>query len=348
AQARDAGRKSISGVDVWQLYDTYGFPVDLTRLMAEENGMAVDELEFLAEQERAKERSRAGRAGSASAADIKLNVHAIAEVDRMNVKKTDDSFKYGKEQIEAKIVALYTGSDFVRSVGNEATIGVILDRTNFYAEAGGQEADHGTLAIDGRSDFAVETVQAYGGYVVHIGYLKYGELSVGDTVVCTYDELRRWPLRNNHTGTHILNFALAKVLGPAVDQKGSLVAPDKLRFDFTHKSPCTPAQLTEIERICQELVARNVPVFSREVPLAVAKAINGLRAVFGEVYPDPVRVISIGVPVEDLMADVGNPKWRETSVEFCGGTLVAVSVPGAKKWSVNIVDSLTTFSVAQS
>lgn len=130
-------------------------------------------------------------------------------------------------------------------------------------------------------------------------------------------------MKNNHTGTHILNFALRKVLGETVDQKGSLVAPEKLRFDFSFKSALTTAQLAETEKICNDMIAKNDPVYSKEVPLPVAKAIHGLRAVFGETYPDPVRVVSVGYDVDEVTSDVSNPKWATTSIEFCGGTHVA-------------------------
>ncbi|KAJ1539649.1 Alanine--tRNA ligase, partial [Cladochytrium tenue] len=127
---------------------------------------------------------------------------------------------------------------------------------------------------------------------------------------------------NNHTATHILNFALLKVLGEGVDQKGSLVAPDKFRFDFSQKSAPSVEQLDKVERICNSVISTNAPVYSKEVSLAVAKKIHGLRAVFGEVYPDPVRVVAVGYKIEDILADPSNAKWAETSIEFCGGTHV--------------------------
>ena len=142
-------------------------------------------------------------------------------------------------------------------------------------------------------------------------------------VIATYDELRRWPIRNNHTGTHILNFALREVLGDGVDQKGSLVAPEKLRFDFSHKQAVTAKELEKIEAISNKYIKNNDKVYYKDVSLTKAKEINGLRAVFGETYPDPVRVVSIGVLVDDLLADPTNTKWHEISIEFCGGTHVA-------------------------
>lgn len=163
-------------------------------------------------------------------------------------------------------------------------------------------------------------MQSFSGYVLHIGNLKYGKLAVGDGVVATYDELRRWPLRNNHTATHILNYGLREVLGDHIDQKGSLVAPTKLRFDFSHKAQIAPADLSKIEEISVDWIRRDVKVFSKELDLKSGYKIPGLRAVFGEAYPDPVRVVSLEYDVDEIAQDLENPKWRKTSVEFCGGT----------------------------
>ena len=177
--------------------------------------------------------------------------------------------------------------------------------------------------IDGVADFEVTNVQVFNGYVLHIGQLKYGRLSVGDNVVSSYDELRRWPLRNNHTATHILNFALRETLGDHIDQKGSLVAPTKLRFDFSHKAQIPIPELERIERMSIDWIKKNVKVFSKDLTLPLAQKIPGLRAVFGEVYPDPVRVVTLEYDVDEIAKDVENPKWRSTSIEFCGGTHVA-------------------------
>ena len=177
--------------------------------------------------------------------------------------------------------------------------------------------------IDGVADFEVTNVQVFNGYVLHIGQLKYGRLSVGDSVVSSYDELRRWPLRNNHTATHILNFALRETLGDHIDQKGSLVAPTKLRFDFSHKVQIPIPELERIERMSIDWIKKNVKVFSKDLTLPLAQKIPGLRAVFGEVYPDPVRVVTLEYDVDEIAKDVENPKWRSTSIEFCGGTHVA-------------------------
>jgi alanyl-tRNA synthetase len=153
---------------------------------------------------------------------------------------------------------------------------------------------------------------------------KYGALSLwaclSYSLICF--KLRRWPIRNNHTGTHILNYALREVLGDSVDQKGSLVAQEKLRFDFSHKSGVSDAELQSIEDISTSYIRQNCGVYSKDVPLAIAREIEGVRAVFGEIYPDPVRVVSVGVEVDDLLKDVRNKEWRKVSIEFCGGTHV--------------------------
>jgi alanyl-tRNA synthetase len=316
--------QTLAGKDVWRLYDTYGFPVDLTRLMAQEAGLSIDETGF----EKAKEESREASKGSGSknAADlVKLDVHALSELDKNDaVPKTDDSYKYGRENIQAKIVAIYDGQSFVNTIDDTTKqFGILLDKTPFYAEQGGQEYDTGSLVIDGKADFDVSNVQVYGGYVLHTGNLSDGTLSVNDEIIATYEETRRWPIRNNHTGTHVLNFALREVLGDGVDQKGSLVAPEKLRFDFSNKQALSPKELAKVEEISNEYIKANKQVYSEEVQLSVAQQINGLRAVFGEVYPDPVRVVSVGTPVKDLIANPENAEWHKVSIEFCGGTHVA-------------------------
>lgn len=316
--------QTLSGKDVWRLYDTYGFPVDLTRLMAEEAGLKIDEVAFEKAKEESREASKAtGAKGGASV--IKLDVHALSELDNNDaVSKTDDSFKYGLENIESKIVAIYDGSKFVDSISEAGQqFGIILDKTPFYAEQGGQEYDTGSLVIDGSAEFAVSNVQLYGSYVLHTGTLVEGVLLLNDSVISTYDELRRWPIRNNHTGTHVLNLALREVLGDGIDQKGSLVASEKLRFDFSHKQALTPKELEQVERISNETIKSNKQVYAEDVQLAKAKEINGVRAVFGETYPDPVRVVSIGVPVAELLSNPSNQEWADISIEFCGGTHVA-------------------------
>jgi alanyl-tRNA synthetase len=323
-QCKTRNSKDLPGADVWRLYDTYGFPVDLTKLMAEEQGLDINDEEVAVAQEKAREASKSEKKGAANL--VKLDVHDIAALDKMDhISKTNDDAKFKKETIKANIKAIYHGKKFVQSTsdvpdGNQ--FGLILDRTNFYAEAGGQEYDTGRIVIDGVAEVDVQNVQSYGGYILHTGYMKYGTFSVGDEILCEYDELRRQPIRNNHTGTHILNFALREVLGWEVDQKGSLVAPEKLRFDFSHKSGVTESELQKIEDISMRYIRGDGVVYSSDVELKLAREIQGVRAVFGETYPDPVRVVSIGMSIDRLVRDVATKDWEKYSIEFCGGTHV--------------------------
>jgi alanyl-tRNA synthetase len=291
--------------------------------MAEEIGLEIDEEAFEKARSESKEASKGGKKSGGNGL-VKLDVHSLAHLDSENVIRTDDSFKYLSGNIESTIVAIYTENKFVDSISSttEQQVGLLLDKTNFYAEQGGQEYDTGKIVIDGQSEFEVENVQAYSGYVLHTGYLKYGDLKVSDKVIAGFDELRRWPIRNNHTGTHVLNYALKETLGNSVEQKGSLVAPGKLRFDFSNKQALSLKEVEQVENISNDFIKQNLKVYTKDVALSLAKKINGVRAVFGETYPDPVRVVSVGEPVEILIADPSNIKWTKISVEFCGGTHV--------------------------
>ncbi|WVR09077.1 alanine-tRNA ligase [Kwoniella sp. DSM 27419] len=324
--AHDEKRTILGGKDIWRLYDTYGFPVDLTQIMAEERGLKIDEEAFEKARLESLEASKAGGKDKTTAA-VKLDVHDLAALEANDaVPKTDDSFKYQLDDVKATVKSIYHASKFYNSTAEVpagASFGVLLDKTNFYAESGGQEYDTGVIAIDGKAEFKVGDCQVFNGYVLHIGQIEEGELKVGDEVICTYDELRRWPIRNNHTGTHILNYALREVLGDHIDQKGSLVAPTKLRFDFSHNKSIGVPELTKIEAICNDWIKRGVPVYAQEMSLAEAQKIPGLRAVFGEAYPDPVRVVSLGYSLEEISKNIEDSKWRQTSIEFCGGTHVA-------------------------
>lgn len=323
-QAKLKGSSNLHGADVWRLYDTFGFPVDLTRLMAEERGLCIDDQEFEAARLKAKEASRGAKKAASDL--VKLDVHDLGNLAKMpEILKTDDSAKFGRTNITSQVRAIYHAQQFLKEtkeMPEGEQLGLILDRTNFYAEQGGQEYDTGKIIVDGVAELAVQNVQVYAEYILHTGYMKYGSLSVGDEVICEYDELRRWPIRNNHTGTHILNFALREILGDGIEQKGSLVAAEKLRYDFSHKSGVSDPELEKIEDSSTRYIRQNCSVYTKDVPLAVAREIEGVRAVFGETYPDPVRVVSVGVEVEELLKNVKDPKWREVSVEFCGGTHV--------------------------
>ncbi|KAF8865356.1 putative alanyl-tRNA synthetase [Acephala macrosclerotiorum] len=316
--------KKLSGDDVWRLYDTFGFPEDLTKIMAEERGLETDEAEIRIAQERAREASKSVKEAAHTFA--KLDVHQIAELDKIGIPRPNDDAKFSKGDTLGKIQLIYDGKDFLKTtegLPKDKPFGILLDKTNFYAEQGGQVFDTGKMIIDDVAEFRVLDVQAYGGYIVHNGYLEYGHLKAGDEVISEYDELRRAPIRNNHTGTHILNHALREHLGDDINQKGSLVDQDKLRFDFSHKAQVTLPELKKIEDSSNAYIKQNCEIYAKDVDLDTAKSIEGVRAVFGETYPNPVRVVSVGVPVDELLENPKNPKWREVSVEFCGGTHVA-------------------------
>jgi len=315
----------LSGGDVWRLYDTYGFPVDLTRLMAEERGMSIDEPGFLAAQEAAREASK-GKAAAGGAARPTIDVHAMAELAERGIPSTQDHFKYdgpiclGGAVVQA-IVLPGNESVLVQEAGEcSSTYGLLMDTTNFYAESGGQLADLGRITWPNGGSFEVADVQVFGGYVLHIGTLTKGSITVGQTTTCCYDDERRSLMRANHTATHLLNWALRKTV-PETDQRGSLVAPDRLRFDYALKSSSSApsaTDLAEVERLVQDQIIKGLPVQNGALPLAEARLIPGLRAIFGEQYPDPVRVVRVASPAgsqEDSMND--------SSVELCGGTHVS-------------------------
>ncbi|KAA8575790.1 hypothetical protein EYC84_004886 [Monilinia fructicola] len=324
ARTLDRGEKNkLSGADVWRLYDTFGFPEDLTKIMAEERGLETDEGEIEIAKEKARDASKSVKEAAHTFA--KLDVHQIAELGKMGVPQTNDDAKFSKGDSTGKIQLIYDGTNFHKSTSDLPThkpFGILLDKTNFYAEQGGQVFDTGKIIIDGVAEFKVLDTQTHGGYIVHNGYMDYGSFKAGDEVICEYDELRRQPIRNNHTGTHILNHALREHLGEDINQKGSLVDQDKLRFDFSHKSPVALPELKKIEDSSNSYIKQNCKIYSKDVDLDVAKGIEGVRAVFGETYPNPVRVVSVGVEVDILLAEPKNPEWRKVSVEFCGGTHV--------------------------
>ncbi|MFO0860417.1 MAG: alanine--tRNA ligase [Phycisphaerales bacterium] len=327
----------IPGADAFKLYDTFGFPVDLTELMAQERGISVDMVGYEAEKKKAEELSRASEKKEAEKS-ITLDGDAVARLMRLGVETTDDHAKFDLKQTKAHVRAIWNGTNLDESakpVFNHRTqVGIVLDKTSFYATMGGQDCDSGEIEVIGETKssvrdsheggrFKVDSVAAFGGYVLHIGTVTHGEIRVGDTVVLHVDKHRRQATAANHTATHLANFALRAVLGEGVDQKGSLVAADRMRFDFSHGQPVSPEELGKVESIVRDQIRRDLTVYAQPAPLSSARGINGLRAVFGETYPDPVRVVSIGQPVADLMEQAHSPAWRELSIEFCGGTHVA-------------------------
>ncbi|KAE8609169.1 hypothetical protein XENTR_v10011731 [Xenopus tropicalis] len=323
--------KVIPGDTAWLLYDTYGFPVDLTSLIAEERGLTLD-LESFEEERKAAQLKSQGK-GTGDEDLLMLDIYAIEELRSQGLEPTDDlpKYKYTSnadgvyefESLIATVKAIRRDKMFVEEASTGQECGLVLDKTCFYAEQGGQTYDEGYMvkeeeSSEDKTEFTVRNTQVRGGYVLHMGTL-YGHLKVGDQVRLYVDEPKRRPIMSNHTATHILNFALRSVLGEA-DQRGSLVAPDRLRFDFTAKGAMSTQEIRKTEEIANDIIKENKVVYALDCSLAEAKAIQGLRAVFDETYPDPVRVVSIGIPVEDLLADPSSPAGSITSVEFCGGT----------------------------
>ncbi|MGV6814431.1 MAG: alanine--tRNA ligase [Phycisphaerales bacterium] len=317
--------KSISGEDAFKLYDTYGFPIDLTEIMAQERGLRVDLEGFEKAMEAAKERSRQGGRKDGGEQKIELRAEQIAKLGHLNIKPTDDSGKFSGRDMKGTVKAIWNGHNFDdhADTTNAGTrrVGIVLNKTNFYSEMGGQVADIGELqCIKTGAHFKVEDTQTFGGYVLHIGRITKGKLSVGNDTLCQLANAHRAKVAANHTSTHILNFALREVLGDGIDQRGSLVNDEKLRFDFTHIQPVDADEIAKVEQIVNHQIDQNLTVYAALSALENAQQITGLRAVFGEAYPDPVRVVSIGIEVGQLIANPENEAWTSASIEFCGGT----------------------------
>ncbi|GMI38648.1 hypothetical protein TrCOL_g12779 [Triparma columacea] len=331
---KDSKRDTVSGSEAFFMYDTMGFPPDLTEQMAEEANLKFDMDGFKKEMETQKERSRLDRKQKRSGASS-IVLELIAEqtdyLSKQGILPTDDSSKYSHEASTAtsgKVVAIFDGCDgdtfgFQSSASSGDYVGVILDKSSFYAESGGQEADLGEVKIGSEGgNLSVTDTQVFGGFVLHIGTVS-ASISVGDDSVTYVDYNRRNMLNPNHSMTHVLNQALREIVSDDVDQRGSLVAADKLRFDFTNKKALKVEQLQATEDFVNSIIGAKQPVYDEIVPLSDAQSINGVRAVFGEFYPDPVRVISFGQDVQTMLKDPDSVSWTDLSVEFCGGTHVA-------------------------
>jgi len=301
SETRTHGSKSISGKAAFDLHTTYGFFVDITEQMAAEQGLSVDRAEFQQHWDAFVQKSGEGRE--------KLMISAV----QGNLPPTDDSPKYAGTSTTATIVGWI--KDNVVTTGGillpGEQVALLLDRTCFYAEAGGQVGDTGTIT-GGTGQFVVENTQKLGDAVLHIGHLPEGILEVGQDVQLAVAP-ERFDTMKNHTATHLMNLALRKVLGDHVEQKGSLVDAEKTRFDFAHDKALTPEQIAQVEQIVNDQIQADRPVKPVILPLAEAKKIPGVRAVFGEKYPDPVRVLLIGPESPSQVTP-------EDSVEFCGGT----------------------------
>ena len=296
AAHKEKGETVFSGSDAFKLYDTFGFPIDLTVEMAAEEGMTVDEDAFKTLMTEQKERAREARkalgdlgwAGVEFGKDMPATVFAGYEYDKLD---------------DANVLAIVAEGQLVEEIVSGMDAIVVLDQTPFYAEMGGQVADHGVITADG-VEFVVTDVQKNkGGKYMHYGKLLRGALHVGDSVSPAIDTERRGAVRRAHTATHLLDAALKKVLGDHVHQAGSLVEPDRLRFDFTHFEAITPQQLLEVEDLVNNAVLDGLSVVTEELPLAEAKA-RGAVATFGEKYGETVRVVTMG----------------DFSMELCGGT----------------------------
>lgn len=336
--------KVFSGDDAHFLYSSMGFPVDLTELMCEERGLTLDMEGFEAKMKHEawlSEQDRLKKMSAGTGKDMRLVAEQTSHLVNQGVDATDDAAKYvWNEDLEGSAIkALFIGRNetedgigFVDSISKESgAVGIILDKTNFYGESGGQIFDIGSIKTASGVTIAINNVQIYGSFVMHIGeVVDEGTVSVGEAATCCVDYVRRAPIAANHTMTHVLNYALRDVLvtqasddkvGATVDQKGSLVDETKLRFDFSWSGPLTPAQLEAVEQICIDQIAASYPVDNYIAPLEDAKKISSLRAVFGETYPDPVRVVAVAPsPVTEILVDPEDSQWNSYSVEFCGGT----------------------------
>ncbi|XP_043916877.1 alanine--tRNA ligase, mitochondrial isoform X2 [Protopterus annectens] len=320
---------TVFPVDVaWSLHRNLGFPLDLIGLMLEERGIAFDTeaLDRLAAED-AKRKFQSEQEKTSS--KLQPNVHILAELQRRGIQPTDDFPKYayscGQDgryvfsPCQATVLALYTDDCLVSEVSTGQLCGIILDRTSFYAEQGGQAADHGYLMRTGQQDllFPVTDVQSAGGYVIH-EVTAPETLRVGDHLQLFVDETQRLACMVKHTATHLLNFALHTVLGETTEQRGSHVTAERLRFDFSIKAPVTKEQLKEIENVIHELIQKDEKIHMAEVPLKLTSRIPGLRTI-DEVYPDPVRVVSVGATAQSLLQQDVKPE-KQGSVELCCGT----------------------------
>jgi alanyl-tRNA synthetase len=304
--AKNAKDKTIAGEEAFQLYDTFGFPLDLTQLMAREQGLSVDVDAFETLMGAQRQRARAAQ----------KSTNLAAALTGVELPKTDDALKYEADSCQAALLGWITADGYHTSdelTDTENTVALVLDKTCFYAESGGQVGDGGMIKTD-TAAFAVEGTEKIADCVLHRGKLVSGTLSIGSTVQAAVDKDRQATMKN-HTATHILQWALQSVLGDAVKQQGSLVCADYLRFDFTCPKALTKKQIEQIEEKISEKIAEALPVTTAVMGIEKAKTL-GAMALFGEKYGDEVRVLAIGAKDESDIAGA-------FSKEFCGGTHVA-------------------------
>ena len=296
AEHKEKGETTFSGADAFKLYDTYGFPIDLTIEMVEDAGMTLDRSAFDQEMQEQKTRAREARKA--------LGDLGWAGVEFGKDIPSTEFVGYDRDAVEdAKVVALVVEDELAEELMTGVDGIVVLDKTPFYAEMGGQVADHGVITCGG-AKFEVNNVQKNkGGKFMHSGKVVSGSFQLGDTVTASIDVERRMAIRRGHTATHLLDAALKAVLGDHVHQAGSLVEPDRLRFDFTHFESITPEQLLAVDTFVNDAILRGIPVVTEVLPIEEAKK-KGAVAMFGEKYGDVVRVVEMG----------------DVSMEFCGGT----------------------------
>jgi alanyl-tRNA synthetase len=304
-KAEKQGDKTISGKNAFKLYDTYGFPLDLTQLMARERGLKVDSDEFDILMDIQRRMSRITQEGD----KLKQSLSGV------ELPVIDDNLKYEKETCQAVIQGWVSEDGYSTEGTLSATdepIGLVLDQTCFYAEAGGQVGDFGIIKSQ-RGEFKVETTKKIAECIIHQGKLVSGSFSVGDTVTITVDKYRQ-DTKKNHTATHLLQWALQQVLGKSVAQQGSYVGPDYLRFDFTYPKALTDKEIKRVEDKVHEKIEAALPVTCAVMPIDQAKKL-GAMALFGEKYGNEVRVIAIGAKDKSQINNA-------LSKEFCGGTHV--------------------------
>ncbi len=301
----------FDGDVAFTLYDTYGFPLDLTQDALKSRGIGVDQSAFTDAMERQREKARASWAGSGEAAS-----EAIWFPLREKLGATE-FLGYETESAEGVVAALVKDGKEAASLKAGETGSIVLNQTPFYAESGGQVGDTGVLLGEGGVKFRVtDTQKKLGDFFVHVGTVEQGELKVGTALQLEVDHSRRSSIRAHHSATHLIHEALRQVLGDHIAQRGSMVAPDRLRFDFVHPKPITAEELARVEDIANDVVLENDEVTTRVMGVDEARE-AGARALFGEKYGDEVRVVSMGKTARERGANALG--W---SVELCGGTHV--------------------------
>lgn len=302
----------LDGETAFKLYDTYGFPLDLTQDALRQRGIHVDLTGFNDAMERQKAEARANWAGSGEAATEAV---WFAVKDKTG---GSDFLGYETEEAEGVVSALLRDGAMVEHASDGDEVIVVTNQTPFYGESGGQVGDTGVIAGEGFTIAIADTQKKGDGLLVHVGRVEAGQVKIGDVVALKVDHVRRRRVRANHSATHLLHEALREVLGSHVAQKGSLVAPERLRFDFSHPKPITEAELARVEDIANRIVLQNAPVETHL--MAVDDAIEaGAMALFGEKYGDEVRVVSMGT------AQDGEKEGKTYSLELCGGTHVTAT-----------------------